>query len=110
MTEIDQKIIETIVQLLHDGGQYAMVGVIGWFVYQLARIALIGGVIWLLARLLSSTVISLTTTYQTSSERKITLVSEECSSRLTNSIVSLETTITESLGCLEKKIDQLKPK
>lgn len=93
MSEMEQQIITAIIEMVRDGGKYAIVGLITWFIYQLARIGLIGGLIWVVVRYMGGVCVSLYRTYKETykevNNAKITLISEECSRLITQSLHDL---------------------
>jgi hypothetical protein len=108
MSDIDQRIIETIIGLLKDGGKCATIGVVCWFAYQILRITLIGGFSCLLIKVFGHFITTCIARCKEISEKRITLISKECSGNLCKSISDLTENTTKALSELKEQVKTAK--
>lgn len=107
MSEMDKQIIETIVQLMRDGGAYATYGLVAWFCYQLIRLSLIGGIAWMLIKCVSSLILAIINRCKEISETKISLISDDISEDLVKSIDQMASATKDSLKSVEIELKKL---
>lgn len=105
MSEIDKQIIETIVQLMRDGGQYATIGLVCWFTYQILRLLVIGGIVWIIIKSVSSLVLSILVRCKEVSDVKISLISDRLAGDLSTAVNALATQTADGLVAVQKALE-----
>ena len=104
MSDIERQILTALVDLLKTGGMYALFGIVGWFLFQLLKIALFGGIVWAITSRLISCVSNIYLMRIYNKSQTYTLLSAKVSKHLMDSIKDFQTQSTQLIDRLLQSV------
>jgi len=107
------KIVEALVDLLKTGGNYAIWGIIAWWIMNLLKIAIVSIVTFCSLRLLVTLATHWITIKELSNKDKVSLISQQCSDNLVSLVKDFQAETTKAMkdflkdaeGLLKKPTD-----
>jgi hypothetical protein len=108
LVEINREIMVTLVELLKQGGPLALWGLGIWLIVGVLKILVVSGVVYLVVRLISHTLITCYKINKGASVQRIHLLSQEVSKQLTDSLDNFSRESLAVVSELKKQLAELK--
>lgn len=101
---MEKEILNAIVEMVRQGGQLAVWGVFVYLFMQILKVAVSGGIIWIIIRTICTTFLGGLELHIRKRSEEITLLSEEVSASLTNTLEQYSKSMTEVLESIERQM------
>jgi hypothetical protein len=102
------EIMKALVSMVQQGGWFTMGGMALWGIFQIIKICLVVYLVKAIATMIYNYNNNYLATKQTLNKEKIVLLSQEVSTRLTNTLEEFSSTMIQSVQKLESQLNDLK--
>lgn len=108
--QFDNEVLKALLEMVRSGGQMAVWGIVAYWGMQLLTVAVKGGILWGCLKILISAVTHCWDNFQLNKERRVTLISQEASAILINSVKLYTEQVNKILGDIMSQIGTLNTK
>ena len=101
------EMFKALIEIVKQGGLYAIWGIVAWFGMGIIKIAVIGGIIWGIIRLVAYSVQTYLCLRLISRKEHIQILSNKCSKHIIASIKDYQNTTSQAMLDLVKDVKDL---
>jgi len=107
---MQQELLSALVELVKEGGTLALWGVFVWFLMQIIKVGVIGGILWGIVRSLCHLVQRIYSAKLDFKEKQVPIISEQASSTVISCLDSYQNSVNKVLERIDSQLEKLKTK